>query len=79
MSDLKGEDRMLIDGRLVAAATGANYHNIYAATEEIIGVTADGGPRHGGSGRGGPAGSTRPSCRSITSAGCAAFANFMRR
>lgn len=43
MSEVKGEERMLIDGRLVAAATGATYHNINPATEEVIGVAADGG------------------------------------
>jgi aldehyde dehydrogenase (NAD+) len=35
------EARMLIDGKLVAAAGSRTYDNVNPATEEIIGVTAD--------------------------------------
>ncbi|MYU09558.1 aldehyde dehydrogenase family protein [Streptomyces sp. SID8361] len=38
-----GEERMLIDGQLVAAASGKTYPNINPATEEVLGVTADAG------------------------------------
>ena len=34
---------MLIDGKLVEAASGATYDNINPATEEVIGQVADGG------------------------------------
>jgi aldehyde dehydrogenase (NAD+) len=37
-----GEPRNLIDGRLVDASTGATFPNVNPATEETIGVTADG-------------------------------------
>jgi aldehyde dehydrogenase (NAD+) len=36
-----GEERMLIDGRLVASSNGATYPTINPATEEVIGVCAD--------------------------------------
>jgi len=36
------ESRNLIDGRLVDAANGATFPNVNPATEEVIGVTADG-------------------------------------
>lgn len=36
-----GESRMLIDGRLVAAAGGAVYDNINPATEAVLGQTSD--------------------------------------
>ena len=36
-----GEARMLIDGALVEAASGARYDNVNPATEEVIGQTAD--------------------------------------
>lgn len=36
-----GEPRMLIDGTLTEAASGARYDNINPATEEVIGATAD--------------------------------------
>ncbi|MFF4768756.1 aldehyde dehydrogenase family protein [Streptomyces sp. NPDC001255] len=36
-----GEERMLIDGRLTAAASGKTYPNVNPATEEVLGVTAD--------------------------------------
>jgi aldehyde dehydrogenase (NAD+) len=35
------ETRMLIDGELVEAASGATFENVNPATEEVIGVTAD--------------------------------------
>src|SRR3954452_25077318 len=38
-----GEHRMLIDGELVDAASGATYSNINPATEESIGEVADAG------------------------------------
>jgi len=37
------ESRMLIDGKLVEAASGRTYDNINPATEEVIGQTADAG------------------------------------
>jgi aldehyde dehydrogenase (NAD+) len=37
-----GESRNLIDGRLVPASSGATFENVNPATEEPIGVTADG-------------------------------------
>ncbi|MFF3574013.1 aldehyde dehydrogenase family protein [Nocardia jiangxiensis] len=41
----RGEARMLIDGVLTDAASGARYDNVNPATEEVIGDTADaGGP-----------------------------------
>ncbi len=40
---VSGEARMLIDGELVDAASGATYANINPATEEEIGRVADGG------------------------------------
>ncbi len=43
MSDLNAEPRMLIDGELVDAASGATFENVNPATEEIIGEVADGG------------------------------------
>src|SRR5262249_9552203 len=36
------EWRMLIDGELAASSSGAVFPNINPATEEVIGVTADG-------------------------------------
>lgn len=42
MSDLNGERRNLIDGELVEASHGETFDNINPATEEVIGVTADG-------------------------------------
>jgi aldehyde dehydrogenase (NAD+) len=38
-----GEHRMLIDGKLVEARSGAQYPNIDPATEEVLGCTADAG------------------------------------
>ena len=37
-----GEPRNLIDGRLVGASSGASFENVNPATEEAIGVCADG-------------------------------------
>jgi aldehyde dehydrogenase (NAD+) len=37
------EERMLIGGKLVEAADGATYENVNPATEQVIGVAADGG------------------------------------
>jgi aldehyde dehydrogenase (NAD+) len=37
-----GESRNLIDGRLVPSSSGATFTNVNPATEEAIGVTADG-------------------------------------
>jgi acyl-CoA reductase-like NAD-dependent aldehyde dehydrogenase len=35
------EERLLIDGKLVAAASGAVYETVNPATEEVVGVAAD--------------------------------------
>lgn len=43
MPDLDAEARMLIDGKLVDAASGATFANVNPATEEVIGQVADGG------------------------------------
>ncbi len=40
---VSGESRMLIDGELVDAASGATYPNVNPATEEVIGDVADAG------------------------------------
>ena len=37
------EDRLLIGGKLVAAADGATYENVNPATEQVVGVAADAG------------------------------------
>jgi aldehyde dehydrogenase (NAD+) len=42
--ELWREERMLIGGALVEAADGATYENVDPATEQVIGVAADGGP-----------------------------------
>ncbi|HXQ58472.1 MAG TPA: aldehyde dehydrogenase [Acidimicrobiales bacterium] len=44
MSDAFGEERMLIDGALVASSSGATYPTINPATEETLGVAADAAP-----------------------------------
>jgi aldehyde dehydrogenase (NAD+) len=44
MAELWREERLLIDGKLVRAASGRTYPNVNPATEEIIGVAADAGP-----------------------------------
>jgi aldehyde dehydrogenase (NAD+) len=41
-TDLWREERLLIDGKLVAASGGGTYENVNPATEEVIGVAADG-------------------------------------
>ncbi len=41
-TDLWCEQRLLIDGKLVDAASGATYDNVNPATEAVIGVAADG-------------------------------------
>jgi aldehyde dehydrogenase (NAD+) len=38
----QGEQRMLIDGKLVDAESGKTFENINPATEEVLGVVADG-------------------------------------
>jgi len=43
MSELAAEPRMLIDGKLVDAASGATYANVNPATEEVAGEVADAG------------------------------------
>ncbi len=43
MAEIQAEPRMLIDGKLVEAASGATFDNINPATEEVIGQVADGG------------------------------------
>ena len=47
MTDIWAEERMLIGGALVAAASGQTYVNVDPATEQVLGVTADGGPAKG--------------------------------
>jgi aldehyde dehydrogenase (NAD+) len=37
-----GERRLLIDGKLVESSSGATFDNVNPATEEVLGVTADG-------------------------------------
>ncbi|HEX3565483.1 MAG TPA: aldehyde dehydrogenase [Acidimicrobiales bacterium] len=41
-TSLWSEERMLVGGRLVGAADGATFENVNPATEEVIGVVADG-------------------------------------
>jgi aldehyde dehydrogenase (NAD+) len=43
MSEIWCEERMLIDGRLVPAADSSTFANVNPATEDVIGVAADGG------------------------------------
>ena len=43
MSSVIGEERLLIDGLLRPAASGATYETINPATEEVLGVAADAG------------------------------------
>jgi aldehyde dehydrogenase (NAD+) len=38
---MTGESRLLIDGKLTAAASGRTFDNINPATEEVLGQTAD--------------------------------------
>ena len=42
MSGFSSERRLLIDGALVEASSGATFENLNPATEEVIGVVADG-------------------------------------
>jgi len=42
LAELNPETRILIDGRLVEAKAGATFDNVNPATEEVIGVCADG-------------------------------------
>ena len=42
LAPLNPETRNLIGGRLVAASNGATFENVNPATEEVIGVCADG-------------------------------------
>src|SRR5437762_12458357 len=39
---VQGEPRMLIDGELIDATGGATFDNVNPATEEVLGVCADG-------------------------------------
>ena len=41
MSSSFGEERMLVDGALVASSTGAVFETVNPATEEVLGVAAD--------------------------------------
>jgi aldehyde dehydrogenase (NAD+) len=41
MSDIQGESRLLIDGKLVEARGSRTYENVNPATEEVIGRVAD--------------------------------------
>jgi aldehyde dehydrogenase (NAD+) len=41
---MDGLDRNLIDGRLVASSSGATFETLNPATEEVLGVAADGTP-----------------------------------
>ena len=41
MGTTQGEVRMLIDGKLVEAASGKRFNNINPATEEVLGQVAD--------------------------------------
>ena len=43
MTAIKGESRLLIDGKLVEAASGRTFQNINPATEEVLGDVADAG------------------------------------
>ena len=42
LAPLSPETRNLIDGKLVAASNGATFENVNPATEEVLGVCADG-------------------------------------
>jgi aldehyde dehydrogenase (NAD+) len=43
MPEFEPEERMLIDGKLVHADSGATFENINPATEQVLGVVADAG------------------------------------
>jgi aldehyde dehydrogenase (NAD+) len=42
LAEFVPETRMLIDGDLVTASSGAEFDNINPATEDVLGRTADG-------------------------------------
>jgi len=42
--EVRAEPRLLIDGKLTEASSGATFENIDPTTEEVLGVTADGSP-----------------------------------
>ena len=42
--EVRGESRLLIDGKLVEASSGGSFANIDPATEEVLGHTADATP-----------------------------------
>jgi aldehyde dehydrogenase (NAD+) len=44
MPSFEPEERMLIDGKLLHADSGATFENVNPATEEVLGVVADAGP-----------------------------------
>ncbi|HEX6392551.1 MAG TPA: aldehyde dehydrogenase family protein [Acidimicrobiales bacterium] len=44
MPSFEPEERMLVDGKLVHADSGATFDNVNPATEEVLGVVADAGP-----------------------------------
>ncbi|HEV2993798.1 MAG TPA: aldehyde dehydrogenase family protein, partial [Acidimicrobiia bacterium] len=44
MADFDAEPHLLIDGKLVDAASGATFENVNPATEAVIGTVADAGP-----------------------------------
>ena len=41
-TETAGERRLLIDGKLVDAQAGGTFENVNPATEEVLGVVADG-------------------------------------
>ncbi|HUD18477.1 MAG TPA: aldehyde dehydrogenase [Acidimicrobiales bacterium] len=43
-TSLRGEERLLIDGELRPARSGRTFETVNPATEEVLGVVADGGP-----------------------------------
>ena len=43
MADLDAESRLLIDGKLADAASGATFANVNPATEDVAGHVADAG------------------------------------
>ena len=44
MTAVKGEARLLVDGKMVEAVSGKTFPNVNPATEEILGDVADAGP-----------------------------------
>jgi len=44
MTPVTGEERMLIDGKLVASSSGSVFETLDPATEEVLGVAADATP-----------------------------------